>query len=377
MFETPFTSYFESKNVYFANFGNWRMPVYFTSIKSEYNAVRNDVGLFDVSHMGYIEITGSDSTILASYITTNDIENLEPYKAAYSFICSEDSGILDDIIIYKKSANHYIFIVNAINVDKIYSHLIKHSVNKNVNINNLHHKMLSIAIQGPNSPKIINKMFNRCINIEYFYIEEFVFKGAQVLISRTGYTGEIGFEVWINHEKYPEMFKYIVNFIDENNLRLCGLGARDILRLEAGYPLYNHELSEDINPFQVSGSWAVKLNKLDFIGKEALITLQKPEQKSVLRGFIFDDRALPREGCKIYFNNEEIGFITSGTFSFHLNKPIALGFIKQDILNNPNAVQIKVRDKFITAHITKPKFYDNKLIKSKLEECDDKNCCCR
>ena len=335
-------------------FADYYMPAnYKSGIINEYKSVRSDVGLFDVSHMGQIEISGQQSSLFLQYVTTNNIEKMKTGSAQYNLICNHNGGIIDDVIIYKLSDNNFIIIVNASNIAKDYKWLIKNK-NQDIQIRNLSDNFSLIALQGPNSRKVISDLYN--IELEnkfYTFINKKIFD-KEVLISRTGYTGELGYEILSDHETILKIWK---NLIDKD-VTPCGLAVRDTLRIEMKYCLYGNDINDEINPIEAGLKWVVDLSKEKFIGKNAIekIYIEKPAKQLVC--FEMQERGIPSKSYDIYSNDEKIGFVTSGTFSTNLNKGIGLGYV-ESIKIKDDICDIKIRNKFIKANIIKPPFITN------------------
>jgi len=347
---TALFEYHKNSGARLIEFHNWEMPVYYTSIKQESLAVRNNAGVFDVSHMGNIFITGNEAQKFVDYIITNSVADKKNGKVIYSPICNENGFILDDILVYKFSEKKFLLIVNASNKDKVLNWLIKNSQSFDVKIDDISEEYSLIAIQGPKSSSILNKFINLDIDsIPYYTFCETKFLRYDCIISRTGYTGEKGFEILIENRFASAIWENILN--NKNDSLPCGLGARDVLRIEAGFPLYGQELTENINPFETNLARFVKLEKDDFIGKQALKSL-KNSYKNTRIGFVMKLNRIARTDNEIYAqDNNKIGWVSSGTFSFYLNKSIGMGFIDKNFVDLKE-IKIKINDKFYEAEIT-------------------------
>jgi aminomethyltransferase len=357
-----------------SNFGSYEMPIYFSGIKEEHLAVRNNVGIFDVSHMSFISVIGKNSDAFLNQIVTIDIKKKKNYSASYSVICNENAGIIDDIIIYKIDNDGFFIVSNSENGEKVFKYLKNFKVEnffKEVKI--IIEKKVILALQGPNSIQILKKIFpenyTKILNLDYYYFCKINEYNKNFVIARTGYTGEIGFEI-ILPLNYDDDIFFAINFwkkILEYKVIPCGLGARDVLRLEAGYPLYGNELSDKFSPIESGLNWVLDLDKKEvFCGKEILKLQIKNGINKKIIGLDFEDKKfIPRHYNEIFFENKNVGFITSGTFSFFLNKIIALGYLDSDI-EIGSKVEVLIRNKKVNAKITKPKFYYNSKIKEKL-----------
>jgi aminomethyltransferase len=374
MKRTIFYDEMKKMNAFMAGFGSWEMPIYFSGIKDEHFAVRENVGVFDVSHMNFVSVEGENADKFLNKIISINIETRNIGTANYAVICNENAGILDDIIVYKKNSSDFFIIVNSENGDKILDFLLARK--KILSFSSLEikiHKKIILALQGPKSPDIIKKIFslensNKVLNLEYYsFCEINDLNNDEIIVARTGYTGEIGFEIII---PLKEDTKSIFDFWDKLKIlgvKPCGLGSRDVLRLEAGYSLYGHELTEETNPLDAGLAWIVDLEKEDdFLGKDILIEQKKKGiEKKIVALEVCDKKFIPRHGAEIFVNSEKVGFVTSGTFSFFLDKSIALAYLSSN-LNIGDEVEVLIRNKKITAKIVKNRFYYNPKIKEKI-----------
>lgn len=339
-------------------FAGWEMPVVYSSLKSEHKAVRENAGLFDVSHMGEIDVTGAEALDFCQHVTTNDVKTLEDNKAQYTIVCNEEGNVLDDVIIYKISDNRLFFCINASNIDKIYDWFKKQSQGYDVEVSNVSDQYSQIAIQGPRSGEILKRVAGDEIsNIKRFRFDFLDWNGTEIMVARTGYTGEDGYEVFLPWDKGPELWEALLKEGESYGVESCGLGARDTLRIEATLPLYGHEISEDINPLEAGLDKYVKFNSDDFIGKKKLDTIREKGLKRKLIGFEMTERGIPRSEYKIHNNGDEIGFVTSGTMSPTLNKPIGLGLVNSDADLN-GEIYVEIRGKKRKAKIVEVPFYN-------------------
>lgn len=346
---------FNAKLVEFAGF---EMPVYYTSIVEEHLAVRNSVGIFDVSHMGEIFITGSDALQFVQKITVNDASKLVTGKAQYSAMCYEDGGIVDDLLVYKLE-DGFMLVVNASNKDKDFEWMKRNVNEEKVEIIDKSDDYTLIAVQGPKSAETLKSL----IDFDIYELKFYTFKTGKILdtpaiISRTGYTGELGYEIYFESDESTaqNIWNAILEKGKEFNIKCCGLGARDSLRLEMGYCLYGNDINETTNPLEAGLGWITKLDKNYFIGKDALLKIKQEGLKRQLRGFELLDRGIPRHENEIFFEGRKIGFVTSGTQSPSLNKPIGLGYFEVNSVTDESIFEIDNRGKKLKAKLTKVPF---------------------
>lgn len=311
----------------FIEFANFLMPIYYTSIKDEHLAVRERVGIFDVSHMGEIKILGKDAKKFANYILTNNIEKTDFGDVKYTVMLNENGGIVDDLFSYTISDDEILLVVNASNIEKDYNHIKKYLWD-NLNLINVSDETIEFAVQGPKAQELLQNFTNFNLDkIKYFKFDYINIFDENMLISRTGYTGEDGFEIYMNKEIGEMVFNKIFNKGKDYDIRACGLGARDTLRFEVCYWLYGNDIDETINPIESGQKFLVDINKGNFLGKDSLI---KIISEGVERKFVGIEvlGGIGRHGYKILDKNKnEIGFISSGNYSFVLNKSFSLGYV--------------------------------------------------
>ena len=344
------------------DFGGWALPVQFSSILAEHEAVRNEAGLFDVSHMGEILIEGKDAESFLNRLVTNDVTKLQINQAQYTAMCDHDGGTIDDLLVYRLANQKYMLVVNAANLKNDYTWLKEHA-SGDVTLQNISDEVALLAIQGPKAIGILQKVTElELIKLAPFrFAQSVTIAGiSDVLISRTGYTGEDGFELYLGANKAKALWEKLLAVGKEDGLKPCGLGARDTLRFEACLPLYGRELSNEITPLEAGIGFAVKLNKnCPFIGKEQLF-VNKGKRKLV--GIEVTERAIPRHGYKVYSEDGEIGFITSGTFSPTLKKSLGLALIPFDYAEVGTKLKVQIRNKFIDAIVVKTPFYKKRNV---------------
>lgn len=335
-------------------FGGFELPIqYETGLITEHNAVRNNAGLFDVSHMGEFDISGEGAFDMVQNLITNDITVMKDGDCLYTLMPNDHGGIVDDFIVYRYNQNHYWLVVNAGNTDKDFDWVTAHTP-KNAIFENQSAKYGQLALQGPKADKILSKLLpkEQIPQVYYTFKYDVELCGGKCVISRTGYTGEDGFEIYCPAEKTEELFEKLLEVGKEDGLIPCALGCRDTLRFEAAMPLYGHELNEDFLASEVGLGFCVKMNKENFIGKKAL-----EETPSMYRrkGVKLIDRGIAREHCDVYDGDKKIGFVTTGTHSPTLGCAIAMVRIDKDFKGD--IVEIDVRGKRLKAQITKMPFY--------------------
>jgi aminomethyltransferase len=358
--KTKFYEKHKELNARLVEFAGWEMPIQYNNLVEEHNTVRNKVGLFDVSHMGTFVIKGKDSFNFLQYMVPNDLNKISKGKAIYSQFCNHDGGVIDDLIIYYIDDELFYMVVNASNVDKDFKWLMENSKNFDVELDNIAESTAVLAIQGPMAEKTLQKLVNENLSeIKSFNLIRTKINNIDFIVSRTGYTGEDGFELIFNNQN-PEIFDMLLKAGEEFDILPIGLGARDTLRLEANLPLYGHELNDTTSPLEAKLNWSVKLNKDDFIGKQALLNQKEKTLEKTLIGIKGLSRIVPREGYNILNNGEIIGKVTSGTFSPTLNYPIALAYVNKIDFKIGDKLDVEIRGKNHTVEITTLPFYRRK-----------------
>lgn len=358
-------------NAKMIDFGGWDLPVQYTSVIQEHRACRNTAGLFDVSHMGEITVRGPDAEAFINFVITNDISTIKNGQAQYTVMCREDAGIIDDLIVYKKTSTDYFIVVNAANTEKDFNWFLnaQKKFPGNYTLKNESSEWSQIAIQGPNALKILKKITNDPIDTlsGYFFLEGTLLNTIPSLIARTGYTGEDGFELYLPNHSAGAVWHALLEHGTLLGLTPCGLAARDTLRLEVKFPLYGNELSEQTNPLEAGLGWVVKLQKTkDFIGKDALIKIKNTGTLRSLVGLKLLEPGIPRQGYKLFDSNgnDEIGMITSGTQSPMTKDSIAMAYIKNDFSTIGTPIKVEVRSNKIKAEIVKTPFYKKSTLRS-------------
>ena len=335
-------------------YAGYMMPInYKNGIQSEYNSVRNSVGVFDVSHMGEIFINGKDSQKLLSKLTVNNLDNIVTNQAQYTAICNKEGGVIDDIILYKLNNNDFMLIVNASNLIKVYNWFLENN-KYDCKVNNLTNDYSLLALQGPLSRSILKKLLKEDISLKFYHHNKYQFDSQEILISRTGYTGELGYEILGNHSVINKIWDEFINY----DVAPCGLAVRDVLRLEMKYCLYGNDINEKITPIEAGLRWIVK-NESDYIGKNIIQDQIENGVKKKLMCIKMIDKSIPRTGYEVFYNNKKIGKISSGTYSIQLKSGIAMAYIKSSHDKKNKIVDIKIRDKYFKGEIVKPPFLDN------------------
>lgn len=361
--KTPLYEEHSSLKGKIVNYAGWLLPVQYEGLVPEHNAVRNAAGIFDVSHMGSIFIKGKDSREFLDYLMTNDISKLNQNQIVYTFMCYPDGGVVDDLLVYKFDDEKYFLVVNAANLDKDFEWLKDHMGSYEVELDNVSHSTCILALQGPSAEKILQKLTDFDLSqLKFFYFNENVkADGVEVMISRTGYTGEDGFEIFVKNDDVVKVWKKLLEVGSEFGLKPTGLGSRDTLRFEASLPLYGNELSQDINPLEAGFKYFVKLKKeSDFIGKQILNKQWENGLERVLVGFEMVDRGIPREGYEIFKGDTKIGHVTTGYMSPTLNKSIGNALILKNEAELGNEIEVLIRNRKAKAKVINKNFLKNK-----------------
>lgn len=348
-------------NAKMADFGGWLMPIEYpkNGVIQEYNSVRTQVGVFDVSHLGKISVVGEGSLEFLNTALTNDLNRIIPGQAQYTLICNDNGGVIDDLIVYQNSASNFFLVPNASNNAAVFE-VLKSTAPSQITVSNLHEDFAVFAVQGPKSVSMLDSL-GIDTDIDYMQFLNAKIGDSELIVCRTGYTGELGFEIipsWQNAEK---VWSQLMQAAEKFNGTACGLGARDILRTEMGYPLHGHEISLSISPIEASAGWAVAFDKADFTGKEVLKKQKQNGTKLKLKAILATDRAIPRKDMQVKnVSGEIVGLVTSGTFSPALKKGIGLALINSDI-SKGDKVLIDVRGKDSRFEIVSLPFVPSKV----------------
>ena len=345
----------------FAPFGGWQMPLEYTGsgVLAEHNATREAIGLFDVSHLGTATLIGENAAEQLNKVLTNDINRIKPGQAQYSTLLSENGTVVDDLIVYLRSKDEVLIIPNASNATKVLE-IIKSNISKGIEIKNLHQDIAIIAIQGPKSFELATDL-GLPTDLQYMAFKDVSFLGQPITICRTGYTGEKGFELLIPAPAAINIWDEIISKGQKYGAKAVGLGARDTLRTEMGYPLHGQDISLNISPLEAGLSWAINLEKSHFLGKDALLKEKANGIKRKLVGIKALDRAIPRSHMRVLdVDKKDIGEVTSGTFSPTLKSGIALALVDSKIEIN-DKVFVDVRGNSLEFVVTKPPFVESKV----------------
>ena len=351
--ETPFFPFFRLLDAKIVDFAGWSMPVRFSGILREHHAVRSGVGLFDVSHMGRLEVRGEKALPFAQYVTTNDVSRLEVGQVQYSTICNENGGILDDVTIYR-FPDRYLFVVNASNRAKIWSWLSDHRM-EGVELDDLTQEVAQLAIQGPRSQRVLQDLASFDLEeIRFYHFKNGEVAGVDSTVSRTGYTGEDGFEIYFPAREAEKMWTALM---EGGDVVPCGLGARDLLRLEVMYCLYGNDIDESTTPLEAGLGWLVRFDAGDFIGRERLLEQRERGVEKRLVGFSLLEKGIPRHGYPVLHGGREVSAVSSGAFSPSLDRGIGTAYLPTEMAVEGTRIDVDIRGRMAPAEIVKPPFY--------------------
>lgn len=352
MKRTPLYQIHESLNAKFTEFGGWEMPLQYTSIVKEHLAVRATVGLFDLSHMGEFEVRGPGANAFVQKLSANDVGRLTDGRVLYTLFCNEAGGIIDDLLIYRYTDNHYMLVVNAANIEKDLAWIRSHN-DTEAKIKDVSEDTALIALQGPKAIDILNPFVPELdvSEISFFRFVVGEVAGIRTVISRTGYTGEIGFELYVDANNAENLWEALYPAVIETKGQPVGLGARDTLRLEAGLRLYGVDMNDDTNPYQAGLGKFVKSKNRQFIGKNALLRERKKGITKQMIGFQMLDRAVARTGYAVYQDGEQIGEVTSGAPSPTLKCNIGFAIVTSQTISEDNKIDVEIRSRMHPAKI--------------------------
>jgi len=357
LLKTPLNAVHRSMGAKMVDFGGWDMPVEYSGVIDEHRAVRERVGLFDVSHMGEIEVHGPQALDLVQHVTVNDASKLKLGQAQYSALLYETGGFVDDILVHKVADDHYFLCVNASNQDKDYEHIAANN-HFDATVENAGPKFAQLAVQGPLATGVVKKLTDADLAaVKRYHFIDGVVSGATARIARTGYTGEDGWEIYVAPEHAERLWNEILAAGADSGILACGLGARNTLRMESAMPLYGHEIDATITPWEAVLDWIVKLEKGNFLGREALV---KQKQQGITRkliGFEVKGRGIARDGYEILTGGSEKGWVTSGGPAPALNKNLGMCYLPLQLAEPGNAIEISVRGRGVEAVTIPMPFY--------------------
>jgi len=355
--KTPLFDVHRSLNAKLVDFGGWNMPVQYSGVLQEHNAVRTGAGLFDVSHMGEIEIRGPEAAQLVDYVSSNNAAKLNVGQAHYSALLYEHGGFVDDILVHRVSETNFFLCVNASNQEKDFEHI--RSENRwDTEVDFASDRYAQIAVQGPKALETLQKLTETKLReIKYYWFADGAVSGVPARIAHTGYTGEDGFEIYVPPESAAQLWDQLMHAGEEFGIKPCGLGARNTLRLEAKMALYGHEITASTNPYEADLSWIVKMDKGEFVGRQALDTALKQGVTRKLVGFEMTDRGIGRDGYEVWADGKAAGWVTSGGPSPTLNKNIGLCYLPVEKAVPGQTIQVMIRNLPIEAVTVATPFY--------------------
>lgn len=338
-------------------FAGFNMPLQYTGLIDEHLNVRNNVGIFDVSHMGEFMICGDGALDLIQRITSNDASKLVPGKVQYSCFPNYDGGIVDDLLVYMLAENEYMLVVNGANIDKDWNWVVKHNTN-GVSVQNISENISLLAIQGPNAKKMLQPLTNMDLEMVYYTVQQGIFAGIDnVIISSTGYTGAGGYEIYFKNSDAEAIWNAVMKAGEKVGAKMAGLACRDTLRLEMGFVLYGNDINDTTSPIEAGLGWITKFSK-DFVNYEYIKNHKEKGIQRKLVGFELLERGIPRHDYEIVdANGNKIGVVTSGTQSPSLNIPIGMGYVKTEFSTVGSEIYILIRDKKIKARVVSTPFY--------------------
>ena len=355
--QTPLNATHRRLGAKMVDFGGWDMPVQYSGIIDEHNTVRTAVGVFDVSHMGEIEIRGPEALNLVNYVSTNNASKLKQGQAHYSGLLYEHGGFVDDILVHKVDDDHFFLCVNASNQEKDYDHISTMNLRR-ATVEYASERYAQIAVQGPKALSTVQKLTKSDLaSIKYYWFTDGEVAGIPARIARTGYTGEDGFEIYVAPDEAPAIWDRIFDAGQEFGIKPCGLGARNTLRLEAKMALYGHEIDASITPLEADLAWIVKMDKDEFIGRDALARQQSEGVKRKLVGFEMTGRGIGRDGYEVHVDGAPAGWVTSGGPAPTLNKNIGLCYLPVALAEPGRTIQIMIRNQPVEAITVPSPFY--------------------
>lgn len=333
-------------------FGGFDMPIQYSTIIDEHQAVRNDCGVFDVSHMGEVTVKGKDAERFVQHIFTNDVSKIEPGQILYGMMCYDNGGTVDDLLVYKMAVNDFFLVINAANIDKDWQWMQENAKGFDIELVNRSEDYGQVAVQGPNAETVVEEVLGlECKDLVFYTVKTI----GDIIISRTGYTGEDGFEIYASHNYICECWDKL---IESGRCKPCGLGCRDTLRFEVGLPLYGDELSADISPVMSGLSMFCKLDKEEFIGKEALAAQKANGVEKRVIGIELEGKAIPRNGYAVVKDGETVGEVTTGYHSISTDKSVCMALVKAEFAKLGTPLEVQIRKKTFPGVVVKKRFYD-------------------
>ncbi len=337
-------------------FGGFDMPIQYSSIIEEHNAVRQHCGVFDVSHMGEVSVKGKDAERYVNHIFTNDVTNAPVGQIYYGMMCYENGGTVDDLLVYKMGENDFFLVINAANIDKDWAWIQQQAEGFDIELNHCSDYYGQLAVQGPEAESVVEEVLGlSCKELVFYTVKTIDTEGETLIVSRTGYTGEDGFEIYGSHDYIRRAWDKLM---ESKRCLPCGLGCRDTLRFEVGLPLYGDELSDEITPVMAGLSMFCKFDKPEFIGKEALLKQKTEGPKQRVIGIELADRAIPRHGYDVLFEGKKIGEVTTGYNSISTGKSVCMALVDAAHAKLGTEVAIQIRKKTFPGVVVKKKFYD-------------------
>ena len=333
-------------------FGGFDMPIQYSTIIDEHQAVRTDCGVFDVSHMGEVTVKGADAERYVQHIFTNDVSKIEAGQILYGMMLYDNGGTVDDLLVYKMAENDFFLVINAANIDKDWEWMQKQAEGFNIELLNRSEDYGQIAVQGPNAETVVEEVLGIACKELTFYTVKTI---GDVIVSRTGYTGEDGFEIYASHNYICDCWDKLM---ESGRCKPCGLGCRDTLRFEVGLPLYGDELSADISPVMAGLSMFCKLDKEEFVGKDALVDQKTNGVAQKLVGIELEGKAIPRHGYTVLKDGEPVGEVTTGYHSISTDKSVCMALVKAEYGKLGTPLEVQIRKKTFPGVVVKKRFYD-------------------
>jgi aminomethyltransferase len=357
--KTPLNEVHRNAGGKMVNFGGWDMPVQYTAgVIAEHLTTREKVALFDVSHMGEIWVKGEEAILFVNKLTTNDVTKLVDGQAHYSALTNENGGVVDDLLVYRFDVDKLLLVVNAATTDKDWEWISSHKTNENITLTNASADYCQIAVQGPRALETAQKLTDvNLADIKYYHFTIGTFDGVEAIISRTGYTGEDGFEIYAPAEKAVQIWNDLMDAGAEFGILPAGLAARNTLRMESAMSLYGHELSDEISPLEAGLGWICKLNQGEFVGRDKIVQLKADGLKRKLVGFEMVDKGIARDEMDVYIGDEKVGVVTSGSPAPYLKKNIGLAFLPIEFAKTGQEIKIDVRGRKLAAVVVPTPFY--------------------